>query len=117
LDRNNRDDRLFLLKALLHSADISNPVKKFNISKYWSYQLSEEFFKQGDKEKEMNMPISNFMNRAEPNVPKMTSGFITYIVKPLYSKLVVILDGLDPFFQQLEENAKEWNRLLEEGAT
>mmetsp|Transcript_58126 Transcript_58126/g.135907 ORF Transcript_58126/g.135907 Transcript_58126/m.135907 type:complete len:777 (+) Transcript_58126:148-2478(+) len=39
------------LKALLHFADISNPLKPFEVCQAWAMRVLEEFFKQGDEEK------------------------------------------------------------------
>lgn len=44
---------------------------------------------QGDAEKNVGMPISAFMDRTTPNVPKCQSGFIQFIAMPTY-----LLDSL-----------------------
>ena len=39
----------FLLKLLLHAADISNPTKKLELAKYWAEKALAEFFAQGKR--------------------------------------------------------------------
>ena len=45
-----------VLNVLIHSADISNPTKLFDIYFEWAKLVVEEFWDQGDKEKELNLP-------------------------------------------------------------
>ena len=39
----------FLLKLLLHAADISNPTKELDLAKYWAENALAEFFAQGKR--------------------------------------------------------------------
>ena len=40
------------MESALHAADISQGTKDFDINHQWTYLLFEEFFEQGDIEKE-----------------------------------------------------------------
>ena len=40
---------------------------------------------QGEKEVEAGLPMSTFYDRANPSVAKMQTGFIGFIVKPIFS--------------------------------
>jgi hypothetical protein len=42
----------FLMEICLHSADVSVPAREFEVVRDWTYLLFEEFFSQGDLEKE-----------------------------------------------------------------
>ncbi len=55
--------RSLLSSMLLHVSDVSNPTRPGVIARKWAYAVQEEFFRQGDKEKELNLPISPFMDR------------------------------------------------------
>ncbi len=46
-----------LRNLLLHSADVSNPFKPWPICRAWAGLVLEEFFLQGDKEKEMGLTV------------------------------------------------------------
>lgn len=52
-------DKLDLLTLILHSADLSNGTRPLEYSKKWSMRVLDEFFLQGDKERELGLPISN----------------------------------------------------------
>jgi hypothetical protein len=42
-------DLLVVMKSILHTADISNPAKRWAVSRKWSDLVVEEFFLQGDR--------------------------------------------------------------------
>ena len=60
-----------LSSVLLHGADISTSLRKFDVSKTWTDMLFEEFFNQGDIEKSQDIPISFLCDR---NTTKIASG-------------------------------------------
>jgi len=37
-----------ILRALLHAADLSNPVKTVDLAEYWAHRVLNEFFQQGE---------------------------------------------------------------------
>ena len=51
-----REDIKFLLGVCMHTADIANPAKPMKICLQWTEQVMEEFFRQGDLERQMGMP-------------------------------------------------------------
>jgi len=40
----------------LHLADVSNSSKPFDICRAWAWRVLDEFFAQGDAEKELGLP-------------------------------------------------------------
>ena len=58
----------FLLEVILHSADVSQQTRDFDVVKEWTYLLFEEFFDQGDLEKQQGLPISMLCDRNNTNV-------------------------------------------------
>ena len=58
----------FVLECCLHSCDISQGTRSFDVVHKWTYLLFEEFFAQGDLEKDMGLPISMLCDRATTNV-------------------------------------------------
>lgn len=44
-------NKAYLMKALVHAADIGNPTRPFEIAKKWAENIVSEFFDQGDKER------------------------------------------------------------------
>ena len=59
-----------MLSFILHACDISHPVKDWNIHLEFCEYLFEEFFKQGDKERELGLPISPLCDRNTLHKPE-----------------------------------------------
>mmetsp|Transcript_108840 Transcript_108840/g.306715 ORF Transcript_108840/g.306715 Transcript_108840/m.306715 type:complete len:589 (+) Transcript_108840:186-1952(+) len=72
---------------ILHVADISNPAKPPELSKRWVDRLTQEFFAQGDEEKELNIPVSPFCDRVSSKTSSSQVGFIRFIVEPAFQAL------------------------------
>eukprot|EP00516_Mucochytrium_quahogii_P004862 CAMPEP_0203749716 /NCGR_PEP_ID=MMETSP0098-20131031/4163_1 /ASSEMBLY_ACC=CAM_ASM_000208 /TAXON_ID=96639 /ORGANISM=" , Strain NY0313808BC1" /LENGTH=630 /DNA_ID=CAMNT_0050638809 /DNA_START=2265 /DNA_END=4157 /DNA_ORIENTATION=+ len=103
--------RRTLLKTTLHCADVSNAAKSPRLCQRWAMLVQDEFFKQGDMEKENGLKISMFMDRSKPDFHKCQIGFITIIVKPLFQSYCAFLNSLQ---QQVEwclnANLKHWEQ-------
>ena len=66
----NKADKKLLLNFAIKCSDVNNPTKPQQQSRIWTQLIMEEFFAQGDAEKERGLPISTFMNRETTDVPK-----------------------------------------------
>uniref|UniRef100_UPI00358E2284 3',5'-cyclic-AMP phosphodiesterase 4C-like isoform X7 n=1 Tax=Myxine glutinosa TaxID=7769 RepID=UPI00358E2284 len=80
----NYTDRIQVLQNMVHCADLSNPTKPLEIYRQWTDRIMEEFFRQGDRERERGMEISPMCDRHSASVEKSQVGFIDYIVHPLW---------------------------------
>lgn len=112
-DKSNAEHRQLLLEVLLKGADISNPARPFHISKYWSYMVQDEFFAQGDRERELGLPISAMCDRVTVKIPNTQMGFINFIVKPLFEQIATLLPDTRPLYLQLDINHISWQKILE----
>eukprot|EP00041_Stephanoeca_diplocostata_P027094 m.740312 g.740312 ORF g.740312 m.740312 type:complete len:859 (-) comp23114_c0_seq1:228-2804(-) len=108
LDLSNKDNKLILLKAVIHACDISNPAKPTRISQKWTHVISEEFYRQGDLETDLGMSPDKMHVRLDLDTPdgkiEQANGqlaFIRFIVKPLHEVLALQL----PVF---ERHALKW---------
>ncbi|NXN19797.1 PDE4A phosphodiesterase, partial [Indicator maculatus] len=54
----NYTDRIQVLRTMVHCADLSNPTKPLELYQQWTERIMEEFFRQGDRERERGMEIS-----------------------------------------------------------
>jgi hypothetical protein len=72
-DMSQANYRHFMLQIALKCADISNPCRTWNISRLWSYRACEEFYRQGDRERELNLPVTNLCDRNGISVAKVQS--------------------------------------------
>ena len=59
---------------LLHAVDVSHPTKGWDLHREWTARCMEEFFKQGDKEREMGLDISPLCDRNTTQVPQSQIG-------------------------------------------
>lgn len=59
-----------VLQNLLHCADLSNPAKPLELYRQWTQRISEEFYHQGDLERECGIEPSPMCDRKVSNVDK-----------------------------------------------
>ena len=71
MDFSMKKYRHFVLQIALKCADISNPCRSWNISRLWSYRACEEFFRQGDRERELGLPITQICDRQNISIAKV----------------------------------------------
>jgi hypothetical protein len=72
----------------------------------------EEFFLQGDKEKENNLPISPSMDRENTNGGDVAAGFTNSIVQPFFDLLSIIFPRMDCFYLLLRDNVRRTEKPL-----
>ncbi len=68
------DEKPKILSLFLHMADISHPGKPWDLHKDWTSRLIEEFFRQGDREKELGLPCSPLCDRNATLIPESQIG-------------------------------------------
>ena len=84
LNLEDLEDKSNVLSMGLKCADIAHSAKDTALHVKWSNLVSEEFFAQGDLEKERNVPVSMFCDRFCTDVPKAQAGFLRSICLPLF---------------------------------
>lgn len=62
-DPTTDENKLFLMCMTLHVSDLTNPTKQWNESYMWTCLVYEEFFVQGDHEKELGLPVGDLNDR------------------------------------------------------
>uniref|UniRef100_A0A8D3E9P1 Phosphodiesterase n=1 Tax=Scophthalmus maximus TaxID=52904 RepID=A0A8D3E9P1_SCOMX len=101
-------ERIQVLRNMVHCADLSNPTKTLLIYRQWTERIMEEFFRQGDKERERGMEISAMCDKHTASVEKSQVGFIDYIVHPLWETWAdLVHPDAQELLDTLEEN-REW---------
>ncbi|KAI1900147.1 hypothetical protein AGOR_G00047020 [Albula goreensis] len=104
----NYSDRIQVLQNMVHCADLSNPTKPLQLYRQWTDRIMEEFFSQGDRERDRGMEISPMCDKHNASVEKSQVGFIDYIVHPLWETWADLVhpDAQD-ILDTLEDN-REW---------
>uniref|UniRef100_A0A146LI32 Calcium/calmodulin-dependent 3',5'-cyclic nucleotide phosphodiesterase 1C n=2 Tax=Lygus hesperus TaxID=30085 RepID=A0A146LI32_LYGHE len=104
-------DKSKALSLVLHCCDISHPAKKWQLHYRWTTSLLEEFFRQGDKERELGLPFSPLCDRNNIMIAESQIGFIDFIVDPSMAvcsdMLEVILAPEKPPASKETENENE----------
>lgn len=86
LDMQTGDHRHFMLQIALKCADICNPCRPWEVSRAWSLQVSEEFYRQGDLERRLGLPVTPLCDRFTSSVCKIQTGFFRFIAAPLFEE-------------------------------
>jgi len=104
----NYNDRIQVLQNMVHCSDLSNPTKPLEIYRRWVDRIMEEFFRQGDRERDESLEISPMCDRYNATIEKSQVGFIDYIVHPLWETWadLVYPDSQD-ILETLEAN-RDW---------
>mgnify|MGYP003686120907 CR=1 FL=1 len=97
----------------MHAADLSGPCKPSSAVR-WSRRIAEEFFLQGERERELGLRVSDGFDRecAGGSWAVRNAAFIEHVVRPLYgalhaaapgTPLGLIVDAIDDSLDALGE--------------
>ncbi|XP_012942193.1 cAMP-specific 3',5'-cyclic phosphodiesterase 4D [Aplysia californica] len=104
----NYQDRIQVLQNMVHCSDLSNPTKPLDLYKLWVDRVMNEFFRQGDLERQEGLDISPMCDRHTATIEKSQVGFIDYIVHPLWETWAdLVYPDAQEILDTLEEN-REW---------
>ena len=106
------EDNQDFMDLLIHSADISNPTKTFEVYYKWAKLVVEEFYYQGDKEKELGLKCS--CDRNKVTLYKSQLGFIDYIINPFFGEFIKVFPKLNYIYDNVEENRKKIKQMEDE---
>lgn len=107
------DSKQVMLELFVHAADVSTQTRPFELAVEWTWLLFEEFFYQGDLEKQQSLPVSFLCDRTTTNIAKSQPGFLNFIVIPLFSVVSEIVPGLKELERNARENVKHWEEFKE----
>ncbi|NWS72274.1 PDE4B phosphodiesterase, partial [Crotophaga sulcirostris] len=112
----NYTDRIQVLRNMVHCADLSNPTKSLELYRQWTDRIMEEFFQQGDKERERGMEISPMCDKhTASRVCCCVSqvGFIDYIVHPLWETWAdLVQPDAQDILDTLEDNRNWYQSMI-----
>lgn len=109
----NYTDRMQVLCNMVHCADLSNPTKPLDLYRQWTDRIMDEFFHQGDREREKGMEISPMCDKHTASVERTQVGFIDFIVHPLWETWADLVhpDAQD-ILDTLEDNRNWYQSMI-----
>lgn len=111
LAMDNSDDKILILSMGLKCADIGHSAKIPELHEKWTALVCEEFFRQGDLEKQRSQQVSMYCDRDTTEVPKSQAGFLKNICMPLFDVWCEYLnnDSINKHvLEQLRKNLIYW---------
>lgn len=105
-----------VLNAILHTADIANPMKPWELARRLAYLCVDEFFAQGDMEKALSIPVQMLNDRDKVSRPNSQLGFLEFVILPLVEVMVNLFPQLDSLAENLGSNLAHWSEVWAEEA-
>jgi cAMP-specific phosphodiesterase 4 len=102
----NFENQQLILNQCIHTSDLSNPAKIPQVYEKWSDLIFQEFFNQGDLEKQNGMPISMLCDRTTVKINKSQMGFINFVVIPQFEMMLNIMPEIQPYLDAVQVNFK-----------
>lgn len=104
------ETRKVLVRVIMHLGDMSNSMKPFRICRIWAWQLLEEFFQQGDAERQLWMPVQALCDRQNVNRAFSQIGFVEFLAAPLTFAVAKVLPPTESLAKQVAQNLKSWHQ-------
>jgi len=107
--------QILSMKVAIKIADVGHCMTPFDVHHRWSHHLEEEFFRQGDAEKALGVPISPLMDRSKTgvNYPSNQIGFLDVIIVPMLESFVQVFPGAALLLEKAKTNREEWQKRAE----
>ncbi|KAG7503757.1 hypothetical protein JOB18_044432 [Solea senegalensis] len=94
-DFTNKDHKEVLMMILIKVSDISNEARPMEVAEPWLDCLLQEFYNQSDMEKLEGLPVTPFMDRDKVTKPSSQTGFIRFVLLPLFIELANLFPCLE----------------------
>ena len=85
------EERLLALKLVLKLADVGNATKSFPYALRWAAGITAEFWAQGDRERELQLPLLPSNDRHARAFLASQLAFLEHVAEPLYSTAGLLL--------------------------
>jgi len=111
---NQPEAKTLAMECILHSADVSNPCKVWDVTHAWALVCLEEFFAQGDQEKVLGIPVQFLNDRDNLNKPNSQIGFIEFMIAPFFMAQIRLWPGMRELGENLVSNLTAWADMWQE---
>jgi len=107
------EDRTLILSITLRICDHFKVVRGPTIFFKWMEAMIEEFFKQGDMEKILTLPISKFMDRDTTSRSKAFTNYMTVVCRPLLTTYLILINDQEIHHMLIRDGIDKNKRNLE----
>ena len=107
------EDRSLIMSMTLRTADCFKVVRGPTIFFKWMEAMFQEFFKQGDMEKVLDLPISKFMDRDNTNKEKAFSNYLNVVCRPLLTTYLILVNDAEVHAALIRDGVDKNKRNLE----
>lgn len=115
--KENKAIQHLIISILMTSSDLSDQTKNWDTTKNTAKNIYDEFFKQGDLEKDMGLKPNTDMDRSLACVPKIQKSFNDFIVVPAYTVLAQLFPETQEVLDRVLLNKQRWNHIYKEWQT
>ncbi|KAL0037875.1 hypothetical protein WJX79_003284 [Trebouxia sp. C0005] len=111
-DNVKAEDKTLVYQMVLKCADIGHLAVDPKTHKRWAFQLEEEFFRQGDKEKEAGLAVSPLMDRSmQGGMTRSQLGFFNIVGIPLFKAIADLFEESQPMLDGVLANFRQWEEI------
>jgi len=106
-------------KLILKTADIGHPARDPWVHQEWSRRASEEFWRQGDRERRLGLAVNPMNDRnLTKSIAKGQMGFVSFLVAPTHLTLRIVMGAhkLSHLYENLKNNYQYWENINEQDA-
>ncbi|DBA85163.1 hypothetical protein WJX79_004941 [Trebouxia sp. C0005] len=104
-------DKTLVFQMVLKCADIGHLAAPAETHKRWAFQLEEEFFRQGDKERAVGLPVSPLMDRNQTGgMTRSQLGFFNIVGLPLFKAMAELFEEAQPMLEGVMANLRLWEQ-------
>lgn len=106
------DEQIFIASCFVHFADLSNPIKQFDVCFEWSKRISLEFYEQTIKEELEGLPSLSFMKVHDSLSMCLNEiNFITNISIPTWDAFVKKFEHMSFISTNVKDNLNKWKQI------
>lgn len=109
------EQQTLTLEVSLKLADVGHAGKESRLHRAWSRRIQEEFYLQGDAERDLGLAVSPHMDRTTPDLAQNQLSFFKFIALPLFESVALAKNTPDEFqtvFDSVLRNEKMWQELI-----
>lgn len=109
---NLKDNTNLLMSLMITCCDLSDQIKPWPTTHYVAELVYEEFFTQGDLEKQMGLAPNEMMDRQKACIPELQIEFLSTVVSPTFQILANLFPEAQQFLDVIDTNKKNWEATI-----